>query len=409
MYRSHADFSVRTMGLPGIGALGVSFGNLLAMDSPFGRPVGAFNWGSTFWHELAHAFTLGLSDHRVPRWFSEGLSVFEERRARPGWGERVTPDFLAAFKGGALPPVSRLNDGFTRPAYPRQVIHSYFEASLVCELIARDHGTQALVSMLHAYKDGLSTPQVFQRVLGTTLDRFDTTFDAYLRQRFGARLAVVDPLVLRGDSSDAMRAERAGDGEFASTMRQGVTAMQSGKDDVAMALFRRAKALFPEYTAGQSAYWYLGQLELKRGDTTAAISELRTVVDSSDSQYEAHLLLSTLLERKGDTTGAARVLERAMYISPGTAAVHERLATMYTALGQWPKAVRERRAVVALAPVDKAEAFYQLALALHKAGDDDGARRAVLEALDAAPNFDRAQQLLLTLHRGAPSGAGRVP
>src|SRR5690606_35399641 len=100
---------------------------------------------------------------------------------------------LAALKGGALPPVSRLNDGFTRPAYPQQVIHAYYEASLVCELIAREHGTDALVRMLRAYRDGLSTPEVFRRVLGTTLEQFDSTFDAYLHERFGDRLAIVEP------------------------------------------------------------------------------------------------------------------------------------------------------------------------------------------------------------------------
>jgi len=80
LYRHHADFSVRTMGIAGLGALGVSFGNLLALDAPSSRQRGEFNWGSTAWHELTHAFTLGLSEHRAPRWFSEGLSVLEERR-----------------------------------------------------------------------------------------------------------------------------------------------------------------------------------------------------------------------------------------------------------------------------------------------------------------------------------------
>ena len=98
-----------------------------------------------------------------------------------------------------------------------------------------------------------------------------------------------------------------------------------------------------------------------------------------------------------------------MYIAPGTVATHEQLATMYATLGEWPRAVRERRAVVALAPVDRAEAFYQLALALHRSGDDAGARHAVLRALEAAPDFERAQKLLLELHQSAPAGAGRVP
>ena len=409
LYRSHADFSVRTMGLAGIGALGVSFGNVLAMDSPFGRPVGEFNWGSTFWHELAHAFTLGASDHRVPRWFSEGLSVYEERRARPGWGAGVTPDFLAAYKGGALVPASRMNDGFTRPRYPQQIMHSYYEASLVCELIERDHGQAALVAMLRGYRDGLTTPQVLERVLGTTPDAFDESFDAFLRERFGARLRAVEPMRIRGDSTDVIAAAHAGAGAFANAMRRAVAATEEGDDDVAIKLLREAKAIFPEYTQGKSAYWYLSRLYEKRGDTAAAIAELRTIVSSSETQYEAHLELATLLERTGDLAGAAQVLERAMYISPLTAANHEQLASLYSRIGNRRKAVRERRAVVALAPVDRAEALYQLALALRDAGDLVGARREVLRALEEAPNFERAQELLLTLRSAGRSPAGRSP
>ncbi len=33
-YPDHEDFAVRTMGMPGLGALGVTFGNVVAMDSP---------------------------------------------------------------------------------------------------------------------------------------------------------------------------------------------------------------------------------------------------------------------------------------------------------------------------------------------------------------------------------------
>jgi hypothetical protein len=120
LYPQHADFSVRTMGIAGIGALGVSFGNLLAMDAPSARKRGEFNWGSTAWHELAHAFTLGASGHRVPRWFSEGLSVLEERRARAGWGAGATAEFIAAYGSGRLRSLSQLNDGFVRPALLRR-------------------------------------------------------------------------------------------------------------------------------------------------------------------------------------------------------------------------------------------------------------------------------------------------
>ena len=119
VFPSHADFSVRTVGLAGLGALGVCFGNVVAIDSPSARARGSFNWASTLWHELAHSVTLGLSGHRVPRWLTEGISVREERRARPGWGDDVNLDFIAAFETGELLPIAGLNDGFVRPEGPR--------------------------------------------------------------------------------------------------------------------------------------------------------------------------------------------------------------------------------------------------------------------------------------------------
>jgi len=82
LFPNHEDFAVRSFGLPGLGALGVCFGQVIAMDSPSARARGEFNWGGTLWHEYAHVITLQITDYGIPRWFSEGLSVYEERRAR---------------------------------------------------------------------------------------------------------------------------------------------------------------------------------------------------------------------------------------------------------------------------------------------------------------------------------------
>ncbi|MGH9591195.1 MAG: tetratricopeptide repeat protein, partial [Terracidiphilus sp.] len=74
VYPNHDDFAVRTTGMPGLGALGVTFGEVVAMDSPSGRKPGDFNWGSMLWHEMSHVFILTATNHRVPRWFTEGLA-----------------------------------------------------------------------------------------------------------------------------------------------------------------------------------------------------------------------------------------------------------------------------------------------------------------------------------------------
>lgn len=94
-------------------------------------------------------------------------------------------------------------------------------------------------------------------------------------------------------------------------------------------------------------------------------------------------------------------------MNPFDIAMHQRLADLSTKAGDKRRTVRERAAVVALGPVDRAEAFYQLAAAQHDVGDDKQARQSVLRALEEAPNYEKAQTLLLTLYeaRGAtPSG-----
>jgi tetratricopeptide (TPR) repeat protein len=404
VYRSHADFSVRTVGLAGLGALGVSFGNTLAFDSPAAKDAGPFNWGSTVWHELAHTFTLGLTENRVPRWLSEGLSVYEEHLARPGWGMQVTPDFLDAFTNGKLVAVSRMNDGFMRPAYPEQVQFSYYQASLVCDFIAREWGEKALVAMLQEYKAGRNTDEVFQKVLGAAPKAIDKRFDDYVRQRFAGPLAALagDSLVaglVRARVAPAQLAERAArsPGNFRLQLLAGSAVLQSGDTASAITLLERARALFPDDGEADGANGLLAHIYISRGDTRKAADALNALVTHNEADYGAALELARVLGLLGDKAKAADALDRAVYINPFDIAHHQRLADLYQALGDKARVVRERRAVVALAPTDRAEAMYRLALAWHDAGDDKQARTSVLRALEEAPNFMPAQELLLTI------------
>ena len=92
IFSTHDDFAVRTIGLQGItGALGACFGRVVSMDSPSARKPLDFSWQATEWHELAHVYSLQLSKYRVPRWLTEGISVFEEHRRNPAWGREVAP------------------------------------------------------------------------------------------------------------------------------------------------------------------------------------------------------------------------------------------------------------------------------------------------------------------------------
>ena len=387
LYGRHADFSVRTMGIAGLGALGVSFGNLLAMDAPSARPRGEFNWGSTAWHELTHAFTLGSSEHRVPRWLSEGLSVLEERRARAGWGAGPTVEFIAAYGSGRLRPVSQLNDGFVRPRYSGEVQLSYYEASLVAEMIEKEFGPKAIVDMLAAYKDGLTTPAVFTRVLKLTPAQVDAKFDGWVRARFASPLRAITAT----DSGKVLG------GDFVTAMRSGAEFLSRKQTDSARAALERAEALFPDYSGPSAPAQHLAALAAERGDFKEALAEITRVTSRYETAWDANMMEVQFRETLGDTLGTRPGLERLLWISPYDVELHAKLAALATRAGDHRTALRERRAIVALNPPDPIDARYELARALAASGDVASARRELLAVLEQAPSFEKGQALLLEL------------
>ena len=136
------------------------------MDSPTGRADDDFHWGTTLWHEMAHVFTLEATNHLVPRWFSEGVSVYEEWSTGPLPGRHIPLPVLAAIKEDKFLPVAELDRGFIRPTYEAQVIVSYMQAGLICEYIAGRFGQEALARMLEEFRDGKDTAQAIQAALG---------------------------------------------------------------------------------------------------------------------------------------------------------------------------------------------------------------------------------------------------
>jgi len=431
VYPRHADFSVRTVGLVGIGALGVSFGPALAIDSPAARTRGDFNWASTLWHEIAHSFHIAVSDSEVPRWFSEGLAVHEQRKADSGWGHQAGVSFVRSLAAGELRPVSELDRGFSSPRHPGEVGDSYYQSSLVFELIEERQGFPAIVDMLRAYRDGGSNEQAFERALGVRLEDFDADFEDFLRERFAAAIASVggdagegsgmiapaNPLAVP-DIATLEAAVARDPGRFVPRMALGQALFREGRGSEAAEHFEAALELFPQYGGPDGAHWFLGRIREEQGDTDAAIAHYGAIIALNESHYDARLALGGLLAGDagaevgardvggaGDTrdaAAAAEVLRELAHIHPYEIEDHERLAGLMETIGDLEGAVAARRAVVALDPVDLASAHFRLASVLHRSGDATGARSAVLAALEIAPNYEEALDLLLELRRGRP-------
>jgi len=398
LYPDHADFSVRSVGLAGVGLLGVCFGPVVAMDSPAARERGSFNWGSTLWHELAHVFHLTMTGNRVPRWFSEGLAVYEERVSRPGWGGDVDPGFLLAYLEGRLLPLSLLNNGFVRPSYPEQIIHSYFQASLVFEFIEARWGFDTIREILLSFRDSKSPQSVLLDGLQLDREALDAAFDAFLKQKYAVALqALREP---PDDSVTMLTPDSALPDKYFHQLEAGTQLLEQNDLEAAEAFLKRAQQLFPEYAGGDSSYWLLTMLYLKQQKSAEAEAQLESMIAINSEHYEAHLHLARLRAERDDHPGAAAALEAALFIYPYDLDVHRDLAKHLARLERWDEAARERRAVLTLDPVDKAEAHYQLAFAYERAGNRSSAHEQILYALEIAPNYFEAQELLLAL-RGA--------
>jgi len=409
LYPDHADFSVRTVGLAGVGLLGVCFGPVVAMDSPAARERGAFNWGSTLWHELAHVFHLSMTANRVPRWFSEGLAVYEERIARPGWGGDVSPEFLLAYLDGQLLPVSQLNNGFVRPSYPEQVGYSYFQASLVFEFIETRWGLDVIRDTLNAFSDSEDPETELLKRLQLDAAAFDVAFDNYLRDKYTSALRALSQELEPGQpptaalDADEVTADTVLPDKYFDQLKLGELLLEQGNLELAELFLKKTQQLFPQYAGPDSSYWLLAALYLQQDNKELAEQQLADLIAIDAENYDAHLLLAKLRAQRGDEAGAAAALEAAIYIYPYDLEMHAALAEHRASQGRWDQVARERRALLALDPVDKAEAYYQLAYAYDQAGNRASAREQILYALEIAPNFYRAQELLLALREAKPA------
>ncbi|MFZ0978613.1 MAG: tetratricopeptide repeat protein [Candidatus Acidiferrales bacterium] len=383
VYPDHEDFAVRTTGMPGLGALGVTFGMVVAMDSPSGRQPGDFNWASTLWHEMSHVYILTATNHRVARWFTEGLAVHEETQASPEWGDPITPDIVAALRDKKLLPVADLDRGFIRPEYPAQVIVSYYQAGRICDYIQDRWGADKLLDMVHSYAALKATPEVIQENLGTTPEEFDKEFQAWLYK--GVQQTV--------DNFDKWR-------EALKALAQAAKADNSDevlKDGDAVV------QMYPQYVYAANAYEFIAEADLAKGNKPAAAAILTEYEKQGGRDPEALKQLATLEEGLSEPKEAAATLDRLNWIYPMDEDQHRHLGQLWLAQNNYTGAIREYSSVLALHPLDRASAQFDLAQAYFDDGQKDKAEDNVLQALEAAPDYRPAQKLLLQL-QGSEKG-----
>jgi tetratricopeptide (TPR) repeat protein len=377
MYPDHDDFGVRVAALPGIGLLGVTFGYVVAMDSPSGRPPGEFHWGSTLWHEMAHVFTLEVTDHHVPRWLSEGISVFEEWRTGPTPGVAVPPEVITALEKKLFLPIAELDSGFIRPSYPNQVQVSYMQSGLVCLFIEQRWGFEQLGVLLRQFDGRRTTAQAIEATFKIAPEQFDKEFDAFVRTRFATVLANF--------------------AEWQAQQQAARQAVEKQRWQEAIEPARRAIALYPENIGGDSAHLLLARALDKLGRRTEAIAALEAYRRAGGWDPRVLKELARWLDEAGRTEQATEVMLALNYADPLNPELHSQLGERLLAARRAEEALREFQALLALDSLDRAPAHFGMARALRELGDQTASRRHLLDALAIAPHYKPAQALLLQM------------
>ena len=402
IFPNHEDFAVRALGLPGLGALGVCFGQVIAQDSPSARPGGAFNWGSTLWHEYTHVITLQITDHLIPRWFSEGLSVFEEHNARPGWGDDWNSESMKAFAEGKWFKIADLDNGFIRPKRPDDVALAYFEASQICHFVNDRYGFDAILEMLRGYREKKKTTEILQQTLKLSESDFDREFNNYVRGKIDQYLKPLEAGLKNPGSGQMSKEETLAKAvqqptNFVLNMRAGLIYYADKNYDKAKPHLKRAIELFPYQSGANNAYEPLAEICEKQGDKSGAAEALEALIKIDENNYDALKKLAQLKLDAGDKARALELLRLSFYVNPFEHAAHTMAGNLSLERNEADPAIREFQTALAANPPNIAEAQYNLARAYLALGKTAEAKRSVLRALEAAPGFEKAQELLLKL------------
>jgi tetratricopeptide (TPR) repeat protein len=402
LFDIHDDFAVRTVGLGGlVGALGACFGKVIVMDSPRARPQGEFSWQATLWHELAHVYSLQASQYRVPRWLTEGISVYEEYKRVPAWGRELALEFAAQHARGRSFGVKALPDAFKRP---ESLALAYFEASLLVEHLVELNGDAGLRTLLAAYAAGDKDPAAFARAFARSVDDVEKSFRTFVDTRFAAlgRAMAEPPGKPAADDIPGLRALAAqAPGNFLVQITLGRALMRAGDLAGAREPLERAATLAPQASGSGSPRGLLAEIAEREGDLPAARAHLRQLLDVDHANVEAARKLLALAAKEPPSAALTRDRDFALRlvadVDPFDADVHVRLGRRLFETNDFTNALKEFQAALALGPSNPAEAQTDVAETLLKVGRKDEAKRYVLLALQQAPTYPRAQDILLAI------------
>lgn len=393
------DFAVRTFGIPDVaGFLGVCFGKLITANSPASQRENPNNWESVLWHEFCHVITLQMTGNRIPRWLSEGISVYEERLEDSRWGQVMSPKYRERVTTGDITPVSELSSAFLNAGSGEDLNFAYYESSMVVEFIVQEHGFDALTGILGSLKDGLTINDALDRHTGG-LEALDKSFDAYLKTiaKEYARGVEFAPLA-KGEEGgrDLQLLSAANPNHYTAGLAAAADLIRAEDYAGAEKRLQQLIKLYPADASGNGARKLLATVYERQELPEKQAEVLQEHLQRSGEDLQAAMKLLDLQITAQAWKNALATGQLVMAIDPLQPRVLRSLLEVAEATDSESESIQLLNGLLELEPADAARWHYQLAQ-IYEDNDAVAARRHVLLSLEQAPRYQDAHRLLLSL------------
>jgi tetratricopeptide (TPR) repeat protein len=290
------------------------------------------------WHELAHVFAIQLSNQRVPRWYTEGLSEYETLIADPAWRRENDADVYGALIEGTLPSVAEINYQFVQPD-PQKVVVAYYLSSVILEYIAQTYGFPRIVEGLKLFGQGKETPEVIEKITGRTVAQFDADFRAYVTLRLAPYQGTFR---LPSDGmSDLTALEIAADArpkDATARARVALGHYYAGDADKAGAAATIALGLDPKQPI---AGYVMAELELRLGQLPKSRARFEGLISAGHDSFDIRARLAQIAKNDGRATDAEQQLCAAKRLDPERSYPYQELSELYRAAGRGEEALVE--------------------------------------------------------------------
>lgn len=400
-YPNQQDFAIRSFGsLGGEGLLGVCFGSVVTMNSPGSVTAGRNNWEATLWHEYCHVVTLTATKNRMPRWLSEGISVYEEKQRQSNWGQEMTPTFRRfIIEDNALTRVGDMSQAFFQPESGEHLMFAYYESSLVVEYIVDTYGIEAMRAILADLAGNALINDAIARHT-VAMEQLERDFFAYavnLAKAYGANVdwRKPDPEEVNLASPLAVAAFlKKNPTNFTANQLHVNQMLEQENWEQAVKAADQFIALLPEFTDGGNGYAMKARALREMEDFDGEAAVLEELASRSAEAFSAYMRLVDVNFEKANWNGVLANADRGIAINPFIERTHYCRGCAFEALQQKKAAVDSFETSLQLDPANPSVVRFKLASLLQESQKQKG-YRYLLDALADSPRYQEAYSLLV--------------